>query len=225
MQLMRQHHIAIFNVPAPPHVNPTLSIVCTLVRRGHRVTYVTSDRFEPTISKLGAECVLCTRFPQASHLIDDPNLNPQLWSWDAIGRGYTFFIDMAVRTLSEVTKHYEEDRPDLILYDSLFFAGRVLAKEWGIPAIQMTPIFAFQDVYFTRNSGICYTPQGFIEFGNELDAFFINQGIHAKNNLFHKEKLNIHFFPRAFQFNAETFDKRFFYAGGCIAERPPQGEW
>ncbi len=220
---MTKHHIAFFVVPAPPHVNPTLSIVSTLVRRGHRVTYVTSDIFEPILSELGAECVLCSRLFEASDIKPDPD--PKWWTWDDIGRAYPGFIDVATRTLSEVTHRYEEDRPDIILYDSLCFAGRVLAEQWRIPAIQTTPIFAYLDVYFTRKNGVCYTPQGFIEFGNKLDDFFLNHGVHMGNNLFHKEQLNIHFFPRAFQFDAHTFDERFLFAGECIAERPSQCEW
>jgi len=220
---MPKPHIAFFNFPAPPHVNPTLSVVSTLVRRGYRISYVTSSRFEPIISELGAECVLCTGFPAAADFKPDPDW-PKWLTWDDIGRKRPF-VEIAVRTLSEVTKHYEEDRPDLVLYDSLVFGGRVLAEQWRIPAIQTTPIFAFRDVYFTRKNGVCYTPQGFVEFGEKLDAFFLDHGIPEKNNLFHKERLNIHFFPRAFQFNAEAFDERFFFAGGCIAERPTQGVW
>jgi MGT family glycosyltransferase len=224
---MTKSHIAFFNLPAPPHVNPTLSIVSTLIRRGHRVSYVTSDRFEPVITGLGAECVLCPRLPRVSDLKHDPNWKPEYrwFTWDDIGRVYPFFIDLAVRTLSQVRGRYEDDFPDIILYDSLFFAGRVLAEQWRVPAVQTTPIFAFNDVYFTRENGVCYTPQGFVEFGEQLDRFFHAHCVDKQNNLFHKERLNIHFFPRAFQFNADSFDERFLFAGGCIGARPPEAEW
>jgi UDP:flavonoid glycosyltransferase YjiC (YdhE family) len=45
-------HIAVINIPAYGHVNPTLAVVRELVNRGHRVTYVTTEEFVPTIETL-----------------------------------------------------------------------------------------------------------------------------------------------------------------------------
>ena len=60
---MTNRHIAFFSVPYPPHVNPTLAIVSVLVRRGYRVTYVTSDTFAARVAALGAfEVVSCPIF-------------------------------------------------------------------------------------------------------------------------------------------------------------------
>jgi MGT family glycosyltransferase len=225
--VMGKKHISFINVPAPPHVNPTLSIVATLVKRGHRVTYVTSDRFEGKISALGAECVLCPPLPTAADFKDDPGLLvPNKWyTWDDVGRGDGFFFEFSGRALPQLRDRYEHDPPDVILYDRLFPAGRVLAEQWRIPAVQTSPEFAFHDVYFTRKNGVCYTPRGIVESGNKLDIFLNAHGVHTKNNLFHKEILNVYFFPKAFQFQADSFDGSFLFAGGCIAARPAEGEW
>jgi MGT family glycosyltransferase len=226
---MSKKHIAFFNVPTRPHINPTLSIVSTLAKRGHRVSYVTSDRFEHTISTLGAECIMCQRLPTVADIKNDPrwkNWKFDRWyTWDDVGRGDCSFIEFSERELPQLSERLEHDRPDLILYDRLFPAGRVLAEQWKIPAVQTSPELAFHDVFFTRKNGVCYTPQGYAEFGDKLDAFFNAHGIPAKNSLFHKEKLHIHFFPRAFQFASESFDNRFLFAGGCIAARPSESEW
>jgi len=227
---MTRKHISFFNVPAPPHVNPTLSIVSTLVKRGHRVTYVTSDRFGQAIAALGAECVLLPRLPTAADFKDDPRwkewTDSNTWhTWDDIGHFECFFIDFADRVLPQLRGRYERDLPDVILYDRLFPAGRVLSEQWRIPAVQTSPEFAFHDVFFTRKNGVCYTPQGYLEVRDKLDTFFNAHGIQGKNHMFHKENLNIHFFPRAFQFNSDSFDQRFLFAGGCIAARPSDSGW
>jgi len=222
---MPQYHIAFVNHSAYPHINPTLSLVAALVRRGCRVTYLTSSKFYGTICALGAECSICPIFDASTEAAPANERHQQWWTWDDISVFYEDFVSFADLLIPELISKYEQDRPDLILYDSLMFGGRVLAEKFGIPAVQMTPIFAYHDVYFTRRSGICYTPPGFIEFGNKLDRFFNRHGVLGRGQLFHKESLNIHFFPKAFQFAAETFDERFLFAGGCIAERPVQGEW
>ena len=50
-------HIAFVSLPAHGHVNPTLSVVTELVRRGWRISYVTAERFGPEVEKTGATLV------------------------------------------------------------------------------------------------------------------------------------------------------------------------
>ena len=67
-------HIAMVSIPFHGHVNPSLEIISTLVRRGHRVTYANDPAFGEVIRATGAELK-----PYASTLpadggagIDDP---------------------------------------------------------------------------------------------------------------------------------------------------------
>jgi hypothetical protein len=43
-----------FNVPVYGHVNPTLSLVAELVRRGDEITYYSSETSRPAIERAGA---------------------------------------------------------------------------------------------------------------------------------------------------------------------------
>ena len=57
-------HFAFICLPAAGHVNPTLPVVAELVRRGHRVTYATSERYAKAVT-------LCRRrrsFPSGEDL-------------------------------------------------------------------------------------------------------------------------------------------------------------
>src|SRR5882757_9599511 len=65
---MDRGHIAFLSFPHPPHVNPTVPIVSVLVRRGFRVSYVTSQRFRDRLLGVGAEVIACQSFDaQADH--------------------------------------------------------------------------------------------------------------------------------------------------------------
>ncbi len=46
--------IAFVEMPAYGHVNPTLSIVKELVRRGEQVTYYADEEFRPQVEQAGA---------------------------------------------------------------------------------------------------------------------------------------------------------------------------
>lgn len=56
-------HIAVICLPAAGHVNPTLPVVSELVRRGHRVTYATSEKYAKAVESAGA-----TFFPSGEDL-------------------------------------------------------------------------------------------------------------------------------------------------------------
>ena len=49
--------VAIFNVPAHGHTNPTLPVVSELVRRGAHVQYFTTPEFRAAVTASGAELV------------------------------------------------------------------------------------------------------------------------------------------------------------------------
>lgn len=210
---MKRIHIAFFGVPYPPHVNPTLPIVSVLVRRGYRVTYVTSDLFESRISSSGAEVILCSRHPVR---VTDGSLDE---SEDKA------FFHLAVATLQRVRPFYRENKPDLIVYDWLALAGRILAEELNIPAIQMSVSFA-QD---RRFHGEQLKDPGFrqheLENSQLFDRFLRKYGVESNGFIFHREKLNLYLFPKFLQPPGDVFGTDCFYAGRCAGEQPYYGGW
>lgn len=206
---MRNSHIAILGFPHQPHVHPILPIVSTLIRRGYRVTYVTSDLFASRVIELGAEVVLCP-------LYIDPNDNNRFLN----------LFTLATRTLSEVTPFYENNIPNLILYDRAFFAGRVLSTRWSIPAITTSPVLAFEmaDVSKLDESSTKWRDK-LLSYDRDANRFFERYGIREDNSFFHNERLNIYLYPRFYQLDCSAFDERFFYAGRCAAEQAYHGVW
>jgi UDP:flavonoid glycosyltransferase YjiC (YdhE family) len=101
-------HIAMVGIPAPGHVNPSLEIIRALAARGHRVTYANDPGFADVVRGVGAELV-----PYTSML---PFFREESWDGDAID-GLTIFLDDVIAMLPQLRTAYEDDRPDLFLYD------------------------------------------------------------------------------------------------------------
>lgn len=213
---MRNAHIAFVNFPHPPHVNPTLPVVSVMVRRGYRVTYATSDRFASQIASLGAEVVHSSPFitpfsrTEANETLDDQGV-----------------IGLADRMLAEITPFYENNRPDLVIYDFMALAGRILARRGRIRAIQTCPTFARDKSHKSKlfeEITDADARREMLEYFGKVDQFLEQHGIVDGFLPFH-EKLNIHFFPRSFQPPGNVFGTDFFYAGRCAGEQAPYGDW
>jgi len=211
---MKKAHITIISFPHPPHVNPTLPIVSVLVRRGHRVTYGTSDRFASRVAELGAEIVPCPAF-RIDTLSDGAD---EKESWQP-------YFRLAIGTLTEMARFYEGNRPDLMIYDSMAFAGRIFANRWGIQSIQINPSFAHDKENWSQQVKDPDFRKWLLESRKHADHFLEQHGIVASDSLFHREKLNIHLFPKALQPKGDVFGEEFFYAGRCAGEQPYYGDW
>ncbi|MBU2666023.1 glycosyl transferase [Actinoplanes bogorensis] len=126
-------HIAMVSIPAHGHVNPSLEIIRTLVARGHRVTYANTTAFAEVISRAGAEL----RPYESSLPLED----------DEWGDPLTAFLDDAIAMLPQLRALYQDDRPDLFLYDIAGAPARLLGEQWGIPAVQLSPTFVAWEGY------------------------------------------------------------------------------
>ena len=209
---MKQIHIAWFSQPQHPHVNPTLPVVGSLVRRGFRVTYVTAKLFGSRVAALGAEVVYCPLYLDIVAKAQKSEL-PRV------------FCQLATEALTAVTEFYENDKPDLIICDFVSFAGRILANRWKIPLIQTSPHFAFSREYLDRQMTDSAFRREILHYSAQADRFLEQHGVHSDGFLFHREKLNIHFFPRIFEPCDDALDTSVFHAGRCAGEQPYYGNW
>lgn len=198
---MKGAHIAFFNTPRPPHVHPTLAIVRTLVRRGYRVTYVTSQSFASALYELGAEVVHCPELPLTT-------------------TGEEPFVSFAKHTLPIVLSFYERNPTDLIMYDFLSFAGRVVATKLGIPRLQISPAFAFDRRHFAEQMRSNELRQWDQRRNSQIALFLKDHGLDSEFFRFHRDTLNIFLYPKILQLPGDAFDDTCFYAGRCAAERP-----
>lgn len=204
-------HIAFINFPYAPHLNPTLPIVSTLIRRGYRVTFVTSEDFSSSVADAGAEVVPC-RSPGADKSAAlDPSLDP--------------LSHYSQQVLEEITPFYEQNRPSLVLYDFMALAGRILARQLGIPAIQTSPFYAFLDEDFAGQVKHAAFRDRLLSHAPMVRRFLAAHGINSSNYRVDKEKLNLYLFPRALQPRSDEFGDNCYFAGRCPGERVIEAQW
>ncbi|GAA0799221.1 macrolide-inactivating glycosyltransferase [Spirilliplanes yamanashiensis] len=127
-------HIAMVSIPFHGHVNPSLEVVRELAARGHRVTYANAPSFADVVEATGAQLR-----PYRSTL-------PTTWTDDPVD-ALTAFLDDAIAMLPQLIAAYDDDRPDLFLYDIAGAPARLLGERWGVPAVQLSPTSVAWDGY------------------------------------------------------------------------------
>ncbi|MFJ9593311.1 macrolide family glycosyltransferase [Streptomyces virginiae] len=211
-------HVGFVGIAWHGHVNPTLGLVEELVRRGHRVSYAVTEAFAETVRAVGAEPVVY-RNPVDDALTDDGlDISP------------TDFLREAEAALPVLKQAWATDRPDVIAYDGIAWAGRVLAATWQLPAAEMWPSFVSNEHFSLEAEFLADQPlhPGVLRFVRELTRFLTAHGLPATSAgdfLGHTEPLRLVFLPRSFQYRGETFDDRFAFVGPCAGDRGFQGDW
>jgi MGT family glycosyltransferase len=214
---MKHIHIAIFSAPGPTHVHPTLTIVATLLRRGYRVSYVTSASFADMVGKLGAEVLPCPR-------IEAPFTQNKNQAGRVEEQYASDIVDLAARTIRLVLPFYERNRPDLILYDLAAYAGLTVAEKLGVPTVRISPQFAFNEANVESSVIPGALRESVYKVSREADEFFSAQGISRHNMVFNMAEPSVYFYVPDFQLS-DTPRASHFYAGRCAAERPCEGTW
>ncbi|MDA2809850.1 glycosyltransferase [Nocardiopsis sp. RSe5-2] len=210
-------HIAMVGIPAISHVIPSLEVVRELARRGHRVTYANDPRMEELVTGAGAELV-----PYTSTLpVDDHS-----WPEDPIAAS-ELFLDDAKANMAAIRAAYEDDRPDVFLYDIAGYPARVLAENWGVPIVQLSPTYvAWKGYEETVGEQVKALP-GAEEYLERFDAWLAEQGVETDSGDFAgKPRRALALIPRAMQPFADTVDPGVVsFVGPCVGERAEQGEW
>jgi MGT family glycosyltransferase len=226
---MSAYHVAFMPFPAFGHINPTLPIVAELVRRGHRVTFATNGRFEQLVAATGADVLRYESWLASRQLPDQ--VDAEYMVHEPVRS-----IDEALATVPVYEEGFADDLPDVLLYDvSTFAAGRVLARKWKRPAIELFATFASNEHYsLTQQVGSLYADEIDKEHPALID-FFVKQGQLLKDNGLEgvgleefnapADESNLVFLPRAFQPAEETFDDRFAFVGASIGSRAGEPEW
>jgi MGT family glycosyltransferase len=152
--------------------------------------------------------------------IDDPE------RWEEAARIVSrWLLNSAAIAAWQLDKFYEDNRPDLFIYELSAYAGRILAKRHHAPAIQYYPDFIQHSGYVCWEGSVGFNPQSMVEFSKLLDSFLWAHGFEQPGNFWHSEDLNLCQFPRAFQFNADSIDSRRFCFVGPFLDRPFRPVW
>ncbi|WP_455424334.1 macrolide family glycosyltransferase [Amycolatopsis thailandensis] len=135
---MMQKHIGMIGCTAPSHIYPSLAIIRELVARGHRVSYVVGEPLTGLIEPTGAEIV--------SHPSILPLGDQSAWPEDPASQ-MRVFLDEGIQAMPVLTEFYDDNRPDLLLYDIGGLPAPLLARRYGVPAVQLSPTYVAWDGY------------------------------------------------------------------------------
>ncbi|MEC2308584.1 macrolide family glycosyltransferase [Bacillus atrophaeus] len=210
---MKQHHITIINIPAYGHVNPTLALVEKLCEKGHRITYATTEEFAPAVQQAGARPLLYETTisvdPQQIKELMEKNETPLMFLKESLG------------ILPQLEELYKDDQPDLIVYDFIALAGKLLADKLQVPAVRLCSSYAQNESFQMGTEEMLKQVK---EAEAEFQAFLEQENLPAVSfeQLAIPEAFNIVFMPCSFQIKNETFDDRFCFIGPSLGKRSEQ---
>jgi MGT family glycosyltransferase len=222
-------HIAFVNNSGFGHVIPTLDVVGALVERGHRVTYVTAEGPVDKVAATGATVV-----PYKSRL-PELDLSTVVNTQDGTARLPGIYLTESEGIITAMEDHFVAEKPDLIVYDvTVYHAGRILARKWGVPAAQFTPVFASNerfklfDAMFPNADRSGLRHPALVEFFRRMTGMLASYG-QADTPLMEFvariEGLNLCSATRSFQFAGDTFDERFVFVGPTVRHGVDEGDW
>jgi len=176
---MINRHIAFVVESAHGHINPTLGITEKLVQRGYRVTYAVTDYFAPRVIACGAEAMLYRPMETKQALFCEMQRNKGLeFEFDSERVDFRPFAQLHQQeledTLSQLEGLYQNDKPNLIIYDRSNLPGKFLALKWNIPAIEHCPMMIDVDNRddYDTNLVIVSLPKLFQKNAEKLDMHF-----------------------------------------------------
>ncbi|HWS35485.1 MAG TPA: macrolide family glycosyltransferase [Actinoplanes sp.] len=213
-------HVAMVSIPFPGHVNPSIEVIRELVARGHRVTYANDPSWRDQIQATGAEF--------RGYHSTLPKGND--WEGDPIDH-LTLFLDDAIAMLPQLRELFQNDRPDIFLYDIAGAPARLLAEQWSIPSMQLSPTFVAWDGYQQDMAPMMEQmradPRG-ADYYRRFTEWLTEQKSSTTDSptfMAHPDK-GLVLIPREMQPNADRVDPDVFtFAGPVFGARDDQGDW
>lgn len=221
-------HILVLNIPATGHVMPTVGLAAELVRRGHRVSYVTTDQYAGALEAAGVEVLRyndSTTSPASSMM---EIANPLVGLLEGLHENSVIAAAVKAR--------FADTPPDLIAYDPIVYvAGRVLSRNWQLPGVILSPVISSSPLYSVTAAIAERSPKEGNNDAPAMSEYFLGLGrfladygpnIKVTDVLFESwEGLTVVSIPREFQIAGDTFDERWVFSGPCLDDRAFQGQW
>ncbi|GAA4919265.1 MGT family glycosyltransferase [Nonomuraea thailandensis] len=214
--------VAFFAPIGAGHVNPTLGLAAELVRRGHRVTYATTEANAARVAETGAEIVPWTSAWDALSLDDVPQMH---------GKGLVKAMGLLLgETRSALAQLGAGERPDLVVHDGpLCWWGRILAHRWQVPSVETWPNLVSNEHWSMQRRYTTVNPLsfGFLRVVLRLGALLRKEGIGDVQGFMRGDRAAVRLvlLPRAFQYAGETFGEGYAFVGPGLTERSYQGGW
>jgi MGT family glycosyltransferase len=217
-----------FNIPAHGHVNPTLPIVAELVRRGVDVVYVNSEEFRTKVEATGA------RFAPYPAVRDMDALIAMASGWNPAVNALAL-TKIGEILLPRVFEILEQEKPDVVIHDTLASWGKQAAKKHNLPTIASVSTFVI-----TTDSLPDLKPADIVDmlikFSRKLPAYWMTRqrmkqrfGIKMSRDLMSAlmslGDLNLVYTAREFQPSGEKFDDSYKFVGPAIVERKGEADF
>ncbi|WP_324616763.1 macrolide family glycosyltransferase [Streptomyces albus] len=215
---VRSGHIAMVGIPAVSHVLPSLEIISELVARGHRVTYANDPAVSDLVASTGAELV-----PYRSTLpVADNN-----WPDDPIA-AMELFLDDSIAALPQLRAVYDEDQPDVYLYDIGALSARALAERQGRPVVQLSPTFVAWNTYQEDVGALLWGLPGADAFRAKYASWLAGCGAVTTDpdSYMSLPPRALAMIPRVMQPHADQVDtERVTFVGPCPSGPAIRGTW
>ena len=189
------------NVPFAGHTNPTLPLAQSLVRRGHKVTYINAEEFRGKIVKTGAEFIPYENYPAA------PTQQQKKMKC----------FRAAFDTALGIDRKF-----DLLIYEMFFYPGKRIADILKIPCVRQFSQTAWNQetmrdaTRFFRLSCFMIDVQ---VMGKRNAAYMglVNKSL-VEAVVYDKPALNIVYVPQIFQDKRETFGDDYIFIVPTVEE-------
>lgn len=227
----RGRHILFLPYPSHGHLLPTLGIARELISRGQRVTYALNGPIADAARATGAEVV-----NYATPLMSTVT-PPDEWSQDALREAFLRYVSEVTGTTAAIERQVAGDLPDLIAYDCTVWApGRVLGRKWGLPTIQLLPVFASNEAFSLMDAQVERAEHptldeddtAMVAFGELMEKFLAEHGIagsEVESIVRGVYEPGMVFLPRSFQPFGETFGDGHAFVGPCSEPTPADPAW
>lgn len=217
-------HIAVVSLGAFGHINPTLSLVTELVKRGVRVTYFTTKNFRKIIEPTGARFI-----PVSSWMAYNDKKGGD--KDQSVATAVPFvFLNEADTFIDDILAVLKEDRPDAIVHDFAGIAGTIAADVLKVPNIMIYTSYPSNEKYSVAESFTGISADHPLQIAAaEIAKSFVQK--YGCRNMTVKEifdghgDFNVVMMQKRFVPNGESFDDSFVFTGVQIGERTAFGRW
>ena len=221
-------HIAVVSLGAFGHVNPTLSFVSELIKRGVRVTYFCTEDFRRIIEPTGAKFV-----PVPSWMASNAPQNENGGGADDGGVAAVvpfLFLNEAGAYIDTVLDVLRGDRPDAIVHDFAGIAGTMAADVLKVPNIMLYTSYPSNDTYSVAEGFSHVRPDHPLRLAADhiADAYVAKYGCRKMTvrEIFDGQgDMNLVMVQKRLVPNNESFGDNFVFTGVQIGKRSAFGSW
>ena len=134
--------VVVFNVPTSGHVDPSIPLTAELVSRGHTVDYYLTEGYRRRVEEIGAT------YRQTPGVGDD--------YFDEVSQRFnslrlaTQLLTTTYEILPRLSNQLDEQKPDVILFDSMCPWGYLVARLAGLPAVSSMSLLEGSPSYLLK---------------------------------------------------------------------------